>query len=255
MKYTLITGASSGIGYETALKFAERENNLILVARNEDNLQALRAKIQSQHPKLDVVIKLVDLSEPKKVHQLYEELNDYELQTLINNAGFGDFNQISDQDFDKTEKMIRLNVEALTILTSLFVRDYENVEGTQVINLSSVAGYEIFPVSLTYTATKYYVSAYTEGLNVLLKNKDAKMRAKVLAPAPTDTKFMQRSLDKDNFEYQGNVENYNTPEEMASYLLELYDSDKTIGLVNAETLKLELKDQFYPINNLSGDYD
>lgn len=255
MKYTLITGASSGIGYETALKFAERESNLILVARNEENLKALKEKIQQQHPKLDVLIKSVDLSEIKNVYELYDELKDYELQTVINNAGFGDFNQVSNQNFDKTEKMIRLNIEALTILTSLFVRDYENTEGTQVINLSSVAGYEIFPAALTYSATKYYVSAYTEGLNALLKNKGAKMRAKVLAPGPTETKFMERSLDKDNYEYQGNVENYNTPEEMASYLLELYDSDKTIGLVNAKTLKLELKDQFYPINNLGLNYE
>ena len=74
--------------------------------------------------------------------------------------------------------MLHLNIEALTILSSLFVRDYENVEGTQLINVSSGGGYTIVADAVTYCATKFYVSAFTEGLSQELKGRGAKMQAK-----------------------------------------------------------------------------
>lgn len=250
MPYTLITGASSGIGYETALQFAKRGHNIIVVARNEERLNGLKQAIEKEYPNVEVIVKVVDLSIPKNVEQLYEEVKGYDLATVINNAGFGDFNQVSDQNLKKMETMIQLNVEALTILSTLFVKDFEHKEGTQIINVSSVAGYVVFPSAITYTATKFYVASYTEGLNYLLKHKGAKMRAKVLAPAATATEFMDRSTDSHGFEYEGNVKNYNTAEEMAAYLMKLYDSEHTIGLVDPQSLALQLKDSYYPVNDM-----
>ncbi|GGD25362.1 SDR family NAD(P)-dependent oxidoreductase [Pontibacillus salipaludis] len=245
MAYTVITGASSGIGYEAAIAFAERGKDLILVARREEKLEELKSEIQQQH-NVDVVIKSADLAEPENVHAFYEDLKTYTLETFVNNAGFGNFDPVAEQDLDKIQKMLRLNVEALTVLSTLFVRDYENQEGTQLLNISSAGGYNIVGGAVTYCSTKFYVSAFTEGLAQELQGKGAKMRAKVLAPAATETEFMKRSFDVEDISYEGNVPQYHTAKEMAHFLLDLYDSNKVVGIVDGETYEFHLKDPIYP---------
>ncbi|MDU4980468.1 MAG: SDR family NAD(P)-dependent oxidoreductase, partial [Clostridium celatum] len=135
--YTVITGASSGIGDETAKAFAARGRNLVVAARRQDNLEALKKDILSNNPALDVVVRATDLSVMENVYQFYESLKEYPLDTWINNAGFGNYDSVAHQDLRKIESMLHLNVEALTILSSLFVRDYKDTEGTQLINISS----------------------------------------------------------------------------------------------------------------------
>lgn len=215
MSYTVITGASSGIGYEAALAFAARGKNLILGARRLDKLQELKKKIHDQYPDIKVVIQSVDLTNIEQVNSFYESLSDYELDTFINNAGFGHFGSIGEQDLSKIGDMLHLNIEALTILSTLFVRDYEQVEGARLINISSRAGYTVVGNAVTYSATKFYVSAFTEGLALELKGKGAKLQAKVLAPSATESEFAKRSLDVDEFEYEGNFKKYHTSKEMA----------------------------------------
>ncbi|MBW0259494.1 oxidoreductase [Bacillus sp. F2HM] len=245
MGYTVITGASSGIGYEAALAFAARGKNLILAARRLDKLQELKEKIHDQYPDIKVVIQSVDLTNIEQVYSFYESLSDYELDTFINNAGFGHFGSIGEQDLSKIGDMLHLNIEALTILSTLFVRDYEQVEGAQLINISSRAGYTVVGNAVTYSATKFYVSAFTEGLALELKGKGAKLQAKVLAPSATESEFAKRSLDVDEFEYEGNFKKYHTSKEMAACMLELYDSEKTVGIVDGKTFEFELKDMIF----------
>ncbi|WP_144490942.1 SDR family oxidoreductase [Bacillus sp. WP8] len=245
MGYTVITGASSGIGYEAALAFAARGKNLILAARRLNKLQELKKKIHDQYPDIKVVIQSVDLTNMEQVYSFYESLSDYELATFINNAGFGHFGSIGEQDLSKIGDMLHLNIEALTILSTLFVRDYEQVEGAQLINISSRAGYTVVGNAVTYSATKFYVSAFTEGLALELKEKGAKLKAKVLAPSATESEFAKRSLDVDEFEYEGNFKKYHTSKEMAACMLELYDSEKTVGIVDGKTFDFELKDLIF----------
>ncbi len=118
-------------------------------------------------------------------------------ETWVNNAGLGNYDSVAQQDLEKINTMLRLNVEALTILSSLFVRDYKDALGTQLINLSSCGGYTIVPTAVTYCATKFYVSTFTEGLAWELIETGAKMRAKVLAPAATQTEFGKKANNVD----------------------------------------------------------
>ncbi|MCM2535769.1 SDR family NAD(P)-dependent oxidoreductase [Neobacillus pocheonensis] len=245
MKYTVITGASSGIGYETALAFASRGKNLIIVARRKEKLEELKSEIAHINQELEVVIRTTDLSVTENAYKLYESLRDFQIETWINNAGFGNFASVAKQNLNKIEEMLHLNIETLTILTSLFVRDYSNVEGTQLINVSSGGGYTIVADAITYCATKFYVSAFTEGLAHELKAQGAKMQAKVLAPAATETEFAQRSLDVDEFKYTGVVPKYHTSKQMAGFMLDLYDSEKVIGIVDGYTYEFELRDPIY----------
>lgn len=141
--------------------------------------------------------------------------------------------------------MLHLNIESLTILSSLFVRDYSNVEGTQLINVSSGGGYTIVGNAITYCATKFYVSAFTEGLSHELNSQGALMQAKVLAPAATETEFAKRSFDVSEFEYHGTVPKFHTAKEMAGFLLDLYDSDRVVGIVNGLTYEFQLRDPIF----------
>ena len=199
--YTVITGASSGIGYETAKGWAGRGKNRLVAARRRENREALMKNILSSHPALDVVIKATDLSDMENVYRFYEGLKEYRLDTWINNAGFGNYDSVAHQDLKKIGAMLRLNMEALTVLSSLFVRDYKDTEGTQLINVSSCGGYTIVPNAVTYCAAKFYVSTFTEGLARELMESGAKMRAKVLAPAATRTEFGKVAHDVKEYDY------------------------------------------------------
>jgi len=242
MKYTVITGASSGIGYETALAFAARGKNLILVARRKEQLEELQSEITRIQPDVEVIIRTTDLSIIENAYSLYESLKEYPLETWINNAGFGNFAPVAEQDLNKITTMLHLNIEALTILSSLFVRDYSTIEGTQLINVSSGGGYTIVGNAITYCASKFYVSAFTEGLSHELKSQGAPMQAKVLAPAATETEFAKHAFDITDFEYHGAVPKFHTAKEMAGFMLDLYDSNHVVGLVDGLTYEFELKD-------------
>ncbi|NBI30857.1 SDR family NAD(P)-dependent oxidoreductase [Chengkuizengella marina] len=245
MKYTVITGASSGIGYETALAFASREKNLIIVARRKEKLEELKSEIMQMNSNLDVIIRTTDLSVTDNVYKLYESLQEFQIETWINNAGFGNFASIADQKLDKIEEMLHLNIEALTLLSSLYVRDYTNVEGSQLINVSSGGGYTLISDAITYCATKFYVSSFTEGLAHELSEQGAKMKAKVLAPAATETEFAKRSMDVEDFDYNGAIAKYHTAKEMAGFMLDLYDSNQVLGIVDGITYEFELKDPIF----------
>jgi len=245
MKYTVITGASSGIGYETALAFAKRGKNLVLVARREDKLHELSLEIAKINSEIDIVIRPVDLSQAKDAHELYESLKGFELETWINNAGFGNFEKVAEQNLNKVASMLNLNIDTLTILSTLFVRDYSDVAGTQLINVASLGGYAVVYSSVTYCATKFYVSAFTEGLAQELKADGKPMQVKVLAPGAVETEFAIRARDIAEFSYEENVAKFHTAKEMAEFMLRLYDGDKVLGLVNPETYDFTLMDPIH----------
>lgn len=244
-KYTVITGASSGIGYEIAKAFAKRGKNLVIVARSKENLEKLKMEILHDHPSLDVIVKNVDLSIIPNAYQLYKELKPYQLETWINNAGFDNYETVANQNLEKIETMLRLNIEALVILSSLFVHDYQNIEGSQLINISSAGGYTIVPNAITYCASKFFVSTFTEGLSRELQESNAKLQAKVLAPAATKTNFGNVANNVEGYDYDKSFGNYHTSKEMADFLLKLYDSNKVIGRVSRESFEFELSSPLF----------
>ena len=126
--YTVITGASSGIGYETAKAFASRGKNVIIIARRKEKLAKLKKEILEKYPSVKVIVKATDLTKSKNVYQLYDELKSYQLETWVNNAGFGNYGSVAEQSLEKVESMIHLNIEALTLFSTLFVHDYKDIE-------------------------------------------------------------------------------------------------------------------------------
>lgn len=249
MKYVLITGASSGIGFASALAFSKRGKNLILVARRKERLEELKRRIREIDDCLDVIIKVLDLSDITNVYTLFNELEDLQIETLINNAGFNSgYLPLLDADVSKMEQMINLNITALMVLTTLYIKKYANVDNTQVINVSSTGGYNLVKKAVNYCASKFFVSAFSEGLHKELKSCGAKVTVKVLAPSATDTEFFAVASNNKITSCSEMYRSYNTSEEMANYLLKLYDSNSPVGYVNRTNFTLELSD--YILNHL-----
>ncbi len=153
---------------------------------------------------------------------------------------------MADQNLGKIGTMLHLNIEALTILSSLFVRDYKDVDGTQLINVPSCGGYTIVPTAVTYCAAKFYASTFTEGLAWELKETGAKMKAKVLAPAATKTEFGMIANNVSEYDYDKSFGTYHTDKQMAGFLLELYDSGNVVGMVDRESFSFRLADPLFP---------
>lgn len=235
--YSLITGASSGIGLATAELFASKGRNLILVARRLDRLETLKKDLQSKYEDLDIVTVKCDLTDTEHLYSFYDSLKDYQITTWINNAGIGLLGEVKDNPLPKVGNMLKLNVEALTILSTLYVQDYADTEGAQLINIASAAGYIVSPSAVTYCATKFFVTSFTEGLAQELRANGSKLQAKVLAPSATSTEFAANATDRTDFSY---FEVSSTSADVAAFLEELYQSDQIVGYVDHSDLSFSL---------------
>lgn len=239
-KYVAITGASSGIGRAAAEKFAGLGKQLILIARREEKLEALKKELLVQYPKLEIIIKVTDLTDSVQVETLFSNLEDYFIETWINNAGVGHYGAISEQSLTKTKQLLSLNVEAVTLLSVFYVKKYHLEKGTQLINISSAGGYTMVPTAVTYCASKFYVSAFTEALALELQAADSPLQVKVFAPAATKTEFGQLANDRENYDYDEAFGQYHSSEEAAEFLLALYYSNQTVGIIDRESFEFRL---------------
>lgn len=188
MRYTLITGASSGIGYELANIFAKNNHNLILVARSTEKLDLLKSEIEKKFSIVAEVISL-DLSKQNSAKTLFDliQKKNLKIDILVNNAGFGDHSFFLNEDHTKIEEMILLNILTLTKLTRLFLPDMIVQKRGKILNVSSTAAFQPGPLMSVYYATKAYVLSFSEGLYEELKNTGVSITA--LCPGPTDSGF------------------------------------------------------------------
>ena len=185
----LITGASAGIGREIALQLAPLAGTLVLVARRTDRLEALRGELLEINPELRVQCRTVDLSVPSEVEGLCQSLREeaLELDFLINNAGFGDSGSFESSDWDKVEKMLQVNVMALTLLCHRLIPLLRRHRPGAILNVSSIASLLPLPNLGVYAATKAYVSSFSEALRAELRGTGISVTH--LCPGPVDTEF------------------------------------------------------------------
>ena len=185
----LITGASAGIGREIARQLAPLAGTLILVARRTDRLESLRTELLEINPTLRVECHTVDLSVPKQVDVLCHTLgeNAVELDFLINNAGFGDSGPFETSDWEKIERMLQVNVVALTALCHRLIPLLRRHRPGAILNVSSIASLLPIPNLGVYSATKAYVSSFSEALRAELRGTGISVAH--LCPGPVDTEF------------------------------------------------------------------
>lgn len=184
--YALVTGASSGIGLSLAQQLAEKDYNLILVARRKERLEDLKSEIIKKHA-IDIVIIAQDLAEENAGLKLFEATAPYPVEILINNAGYGMQGKFVEMDFAAIEKMFQVNMVSLTQLTGCFARAMLKRRHGYIMNVASAAAFLPSPYVSAYAATKAYVLAFSEALRFELI--DTGVSLTTLYPGITTTEF------------------------------------------------------------------
>ena len=154
-KMALVTGASSGLGVDFARQLAQRGCQLILVARREDRLRKLQNQISSS---FDVPVECIamDLVEANAPQRLYDQIQaaNWNVDVLVNNAGFGLFGNFANISWERTQSMLELDVIALTHLLRLFVADMVKRNYGFILNVASIGAYQPTPTYAVYSAAK-----------------------------------------------------------------------------------------------------
>ncbi len=182
----LITGATSGIGYEFALTYAKEGKNLVLVARDSKKLKNIKLDFKKKYNiKVDIIP--LDLSSIDATKKLISILGDTNINIVINNAGIGDYGKFVENDIDKIVSMINLNITTLTQITHHFAKVMSKNGGGKILNVASTASFQPVPTFAVYSATKAYVLSFSEAINYELKDSGVQVCA--LCPGPTATNF------------------------------------------------------------------
>ena len=189
--YTLITGGTSGIGYELAKIFASNGHNLILVSRDEADLTITRNELLELG--VDVLIISKDLFDRQTPFDLYNEICEkgYDVDILVNNAGQGQYGEFSETNIYRELSIIQLNISSLVVLTKLFLQDMLKKGRGRILNLSSVASKAPGPLNSVYHGTKAFVQSFTQAIATEVKDKGITVTA--LLPGATDTDFFNKA--------------------------------------------------------------
>jgi len=190
-KYALITGASTGIGFELAKLFAADHYNLIIVSRNQQELDNKATELR-QHG-VEVITIAKDLFDRQAAFHLYDEVKAKGLyvDVLVNDAGQGLYGEFKDTDIDRELKIIDLNIASLVILTKQFLKDMVARNEGKILNLASIASKVPGPWQSVYHGTKAFVLSFTEAIREELKDTNITITA--LMPGATDTDFFDKA--------------------------------------------------------------
>ncbi|UOQ72921.1 SDR family NAD(P)-dependent oxidoreductase [Hymenobacter cellulosilyticus] len=210
----LITGASSGIGFELARCFARDQYRLVLSARPGADLQEAAQKLQQEFAGVQTIVIPADLSTHEGPVQLFEETQRQGLQIdiLVNDAGFGEAGLFVETDLQKEMGIVHVNVLALMTLTKLFLREMVTRNSGKILQLGSVVSFLPNPRQAVYAATKAFVLSFSEALQHELKEMKSEVTMTILCPPATETDFFRVANAEDTKVGQSKKA---TPEEVA----------------------------------------
>jgi len=191
-KYALLTGATSGIGYELAKLFAKDGYNLVIVSRTEDDLQITSNELTTSNG-IQVVTIAKDLSDPNAPFELYDEVKAKGIQVdvLVNNAAQGQYGLFVETDIHRELEIVQLNIVAYLVLTKLFLKDMVARNDGKILQVASIGGKLPGPYQSVYHATKAFIVSHSESLANELKDTGVTITA--LLPGPTDTDFFEKA--------------------------------------------------------------
>ncbi len=187
----LITGASSGLGYDMAHILSKKGYDIIAVARRLDKLEQLKNEL-----KTNVEIVCCDVTDVEQIKKLADYAS--EIDVLINNAGFGVFGEFCSTDLDTELKMLDTNVRAVHIITKLFVQEFKKRNSGYILNVASLAAFFPGPLFAAYYASKSYVLRLTQSISEELRQSKSNVHISVLCPGPVHTEFSK--VAKVNFD-------------------------------------------------------
>ncbi|AHI53225.1 SDR family NAD(P)-dependent oxidoreductase [Spiroplasma culicicola] len=200
-RYALVTGASKGLGYAYCVELLKLGYNVIGVARDCSSLEALK----EQYPNQKIENWNMDMSIIENNHNLFEKAKRFDVDLIINNAGYGVWGYFAESDLDQEMNMIDLNIKSLHILTKLFVQEFQKKGYGRVLNIGSMAAFTPAPVFASYYASKAYVWSLGVAINTELKKTKSKVRVITLCPGPLKTEFWNRSSNQKDAKYKSTV--------------------------------------------------
>ena len=188
----LVTGASSGIGRELAICCAAGGHDLVLIARNADELRGLADDLHARHG-VDAIALPFDLARPESPEEIRREIERRELaiEVLVNNAGFAIHGPLAGTELTAASELMQVNMVALTLLTRLFLPGMLARGHGRILNVASTAAFQPGPYMAIYYASKAYVLSFTHALAEELR--DTGVTATALCPGPTTTGFQARA--------------------------------------------------------------
>jgi short-subunit dehydrogenase len=189
-KWALVTGASAGIGWHLAEQLAGGGANLVLTARRTSRLQQLAAEVSERHH-VQVEVCAADLAQPQGPEDIFRFTQDKRLfvEVLINNAGFGVYDEFIKQDRQRVLEMLQVNVSAVVHLTHLFLPAMVARRSGYVLIVSSTAAFQPVPYLATYAATKGFDLLFAEGIAEELRRYGVRVCA--LCPGSTASEFQE----------------------------------------------------------------
>jgi len=192
VKRALITGASTGIGYEFCKLFAKDQYDLVITARNEEVLEKRAAELRTEFG-VQVEVLSADLAEQGAAEKLVEHLKkrSLDIDVLVNNAGFGVSGDFSKTSLTAELDLLQVNIVALTALTKLLLPPMIERASGYILNVASTAGFVPGPGMAVYYASKAYVISFSEALANELHGTGVGVT--VLCPGPTLTEFQKRA--------------------------------------------------------------
>ncbi len=195
-KFAVVTGGTSGIGYELAKLLAKDGYNLVIVARDEADLTSVSATITREYG-VKVIGLSKDLFEVENAFAVYNKVTEegIEPEILVNDAGQGHYGEFITTDLRKELDLIQLNISSLVVLTKLFLKDMVSRGQGRILNLSSIASKIPGPWQSVYHGTKAFVQSFTEA--VRSEVKDTGVTVTALLPGPTETDFFNKANMQD----------------------------------------------------------
>jgi uncharacterized protein len=224
----LITGASAGIGREFARQLADRARSLVLIARREPRLNELRDELRNRNGELNVHVRVVDLCDKSQIDSLIAWLdqNKIDIDFLINNAGIGDYGSFATSDPGRDDRIIEVNIVALTLLTRCLLPQMVARKRGAILNVSSSAGFLPIPGMAVYAASKAYVNSFSEALRAELRDTGVTVTA--LCPGPVHTEFGDVAKRPDGQPEQGPEFVYVSVEKTARDAVAAVEADRPL---------------------------
>jgi short-subunit dehydrogenase len=199
VKRVLITGATSGIGYDLAKLFAADGYEIVIVARSNNELSVTTEELKRQFD-VNIISIVKDLSLVDAPFELFEETKSkgLDIDILVNNAGQGLYGEFADTDINRELSIIQLNISSLVVLTKYFLKDMLDRGQGKILNLSSVASKAPGPLQSVYHGTKAFVQSFSEAVRDEVKDSGITITA--LLPGATGTDFFNKAgmLDAKN---------------------------------------------------------
>jgi len=233
MKTVLITGGTEGIGKASAIKLMEEGFNVSTFSRNKAKCDSLAKELEKKYSSDNFLVMQGDVTKEEDMKKvLNNTLNKFKnIDILFNNAGFGYFSEADKVDMNRFQSMIQTNIFGLTLITKLVISHMKKRKSGLIINLASISGKTAFALGEFYSATKFAVVGYSEGLRNEVK--DFGIKVSTLCPGMIKTNF----FGKDELERRKKANNGKVPK-----MLNVDDITRVVSLICNQSEDCDIRD-------------